>query len=268
MPAIKQSTKLQRAGLIAALTIFTMAFIAPTPALAETTQVKTGVAMTMQAHLMTPDGPGPYPAVLLMHTSGGLQDDDLKFAARLAKEGYVVLVPAFLAAYGILPRNRVDSFTVKAQALHDDFVVGLEQLRRHPKVDGRRLGAVGFSNGGYFAVWLAGTGKVRAGISWYGAISGAGSDVNQNRFRQVLNSQSAPILVLHGTRDETVPIGAAVRLDGILTDAQAPHTLVQYPGAEHRFERIPGASNEAAAADGWKRTLEFLAMHLKAPAAP
>jgi carboxymethylenebutenolidase len=233
------------------------------PALAASTLVKAGANQNMQAHLMTPDGPGPYPAILLLHTSGGLDSHDLKFGERLVKEGYVVLVPAFLEAYGILPRNRADSFTSKAQAIHDDFVASLEQLRRNPKVDGGRIAAIGFSNGGYFAVWLAATSKVRAGISWYGALSGAGSDTSQARFQQVASDKSSPILILHGSRDDTVPIGAAARLNGILDAARAPHEFQQYQGAEHRFDRAPGASNETAAADAWTRTLNFLNANLQ-----
>jgi dienelactone hydrolase len=79
----------------------------------------------------------------------------------------------------------------------------------------------------------------------------------------VANDRSSPILVLHGSRDDTVPIGAAMRLNGILNAARAPHEFQQYPGAEHRFDRAPGASNESAAADGWTRTLNFLNVNLK-----
>ena len=59
------------------------------------------------------------------------------------------------------------------------------------------------------------------------------------------------------------PATAAVRLDGILSAAQAPHEFQRYPGAGHRFDRDSGAANQAAAADGWKRTLDFLGANLK-----
>jgi len=232
------------------------------PVFAASTTVKVGMNQNMNAHLLTPDGPGPYPAILLMHTSGGLQPGDLEYAKRLLQEGYVVLVPLYLEAYGIQLKTRQLTFTTHAQAVYADFVASLHFLKRHEKVDGKKLGAIGFSNGGYFALWLAATRQVRAGISYYGALSGAGTDTQLSRFREVFNGTSAPVLVLHGTDDSTVPVSVAVRLGALPTSAQSPHELHQYAGAEHRFERDRGASNEAAAADAWQRTLGFLGRSL------
>ncbi|MDO8598316.1 MAG: dienelactone hydrolase family protein, partial [Sulfuricaulis sp.] len=73
----------------------------------------------------------------------------------------------------------------------------------------------------------------------------------------------APVLVFHGANDSIVPVGAAIRLDSILTAAQSSHEFYQYPGAEHRFDRTGGGSNEAAAADAWRRTQAFLSKILK-----
>lgn len=247
----------------AALGLLVAAIILATPTLAAETSVKTGATENMNATLFTPDGPGPYPAMLLMHTSGGLQPADLDYAKRLMQEGYVVLVPQFMAAYNITGRTRVDTFTVRAQAVFNDFGAALDQLRANPKVDAKKLAAIGFSNGGYFAVWLAAAGKVQAGISYYGALSGAGSDREQLRFRGVINDKSSPMLILHGSNDGTVPIAQAALLDQLLTGAKVAHEYVKYDGAEHRFERDSGKENEAAAADAWRRTLAFLKNNLK-----
>lgn len=225
--------------------------------------IKIGATQNMTAHLMTPDGAGPYPAVLLLHTSGGLQSADLDYARRQVPEGYVVRVPVFLEAYGIRPDTRRQAFTSKAQPIYDDFAAALEQLRSTPKVDGKKIAAVGFSNGGYFAVWLAATGKVQAGVSYYGALTGANADRTLGRFREVVNDKSSPVLVLHGTDDSTVPIAAAMLLDEILTAARASHEFQQYPGAGHNFERSMGTRNEAAAVDAWQRTRAFLAKTIR-----
>jgi carboxymethylenebutenolidase len=247
----------------AAFALLAAAIIFATPTFAAEASVTTGATQNMNATLFTPDGAGPYPAVLLMHTSGGLQSADLDYAKRLMQEGYVVLVPQFMAAYNITGRTRVDTFTVRAQAVFNDFGAALDQLRANPKVDGGKLAAIGFSNGGYFAVWLAAAGKVRAGISYYGALSGAGSDHEQVRFREVINDRSSPMLILHGSADTTVPISQAAQLDRILTSAKVAHEYVNYDGAGHVFERTSGKENEAAAADAWTRTLAFLKNNLK-----
>lgn len=212
---------------------------------------------------MTPDGAGPFPAVLLLHTSGGLQPGDIEYGKRLVAEGYVVVVPSFLAAYGIQARTRQETFTSKAQPIYADFAATLEQMRKDPKVDGRRVAAIGFSNGGYFAMWLAATGQVQGGVSYYGALSGAGTDTSLTRFRNVFNEKSSPVLILHGTADSTVRIGSAITLDSILDGTKSPREFHQYAGAEHRFERDSGTANEAAALDAWNRTLDFLKTKLK-----
>lgn len=255
------ATQLNSLGVIVAASVLWA--LSVVPALADSTTLKVGVNKNMDAHLMTPDGPGPYPAVLVLHTSGGLQSGDLEFAKRLVQEGYVALVPAFLDAYGIGQKTRQAAFTTHSQSIYADFIASLDLLRRNEKVNGKKLGAVGFSNGGYFALWLGATGQVQAGVSYYGAITGAGTDRSLSRFSQAFTNTSAPVLVLHGTNDSIVPVRSAIELDSILTAAQSPHEFHQYAGAEHRFDRDRGASNEAAAADAWRRTQAFLSKILK-----
>jgi carboxymethylenebutenolidase len=233
------------------------------PALASSTTVKTGVNGKMKAVLMTPDGPGPYPAILVLHTSGGLQPADMEFAQRLVREGYVVLVPYFLEAYGIEARTRQEAFTTYAQDIYADLVASLNLLRSNAKVDGTKLGAVGFFSGGYFALWLAATGQVQAGVSYYGAVTGAATDKSLSLFRRVFTAGSAPVLILHGEKDSTVPVEKAIQLDSILTAAGSPHDFREYSGAEHLFDREGGSANKEAAADAWLRTQDFFNKILK-----
>ena len=222
-----------------------------------------GVSGQMHATLITPDGPGPYPGVLVLHTSSGLREADIAYAQALARVGYVALVPAFMNAYAISSAQRRESFTTRAGAIYADLVSALDTLRQNKLVRGGKLGAVGFSNGGYFAMWLAATGKVAAGVSYYGALSGAGSDIQQLRFRQAFTKASAPVLILHGTEDRTVPVGAAKRLAGIATAAGSVHELWLYDGAEHQFERdLALTANQQAANDAWARTMGFFGKYL------
>ena len=152
----------------------------PLPRLwADRQKIEFGVHRKMTAVLMTPDGPGPFPGILLLHTAGGLESADLDYAQRLTREGYVVLAPYFLRAYPaftLLKIGRREIFTTNGQSIYDDFVDGLSLLRAHPRVRGRKVGAIGFSAGGYFAVWLAATNQVQAAVSYYGALTAAGGD--------------------------------------------------------------------------------------------
>jgi len=255
--------KMQTAtGLLSRLALTWALCLALLPALADTRPLQVGVGQHIHATLLTPQGPGPFPAILLLHTSGGLQQADLDYGASLQQQGYVVLIPAFLAAYGIQSQNRKLAFTTYAQPLYADFVASLAQLRALPQVNGKALAAIGFSNGGYFALWLAATRQVQAGVSYYGALTAAGTDPSLHLFQQTFGPDSAPVLILHGCDDSTVSIGHAVDLDRILSAAQSPHAFYQYAGAEHRFERDSGSDNRAAALDAWQRTLSFLSHNL------
>lgn len=245
------------------------------------TSVMVGVHGTMHAELYVPDGPGPFPGVLLLHTSGGLQPADLDTAQELADEGYVCLVPAFMAAYHLTYESRRDTFDRYGDAVFADLIQALGTLKSDPHVQGGNVGAIGFSNGGYFAVWLALTGHVQAAVSYYGAYTAGGSDVDEKRYRSLVGPAAAPILILHGEDDTTVPVAAARRLAAMLAGAGAPYQLQIYPATGHSFDRgeiavklgtksvnarsLRGAStgDDAAAADAWAQTLAYFRTYLQ-----
>lgn len=236
------------------------------PVLADSKSLTVGTNRHMAATLISPDGPGPYPGVLVLHTSGGLQQADLDFARKLADQGYACLVPAFMEAYGITARTRQQTFTGDARDIYNDFINAIEVLRNSDKVAGGKVAAIGFSNGGFFAMWLAATGRVDAGVSYYGALSGAGTDKELTRFSSTFNRASAPVLILHGMSDATVPVAAAQHLEQIVKSAGSPYEIQLYSGVDHVFER--SARNDvtiAAAADAWDRTLTFLGQRLSRP---
>jgi carboxymethylenebutenolidase len=251
-----------RAGVSACSALVCVLGMIATVTCAETKSLKVGVRQNMSATLVTPGSAGPYPGILLLHTSGGLEQADIAFANQLAQVGYVVLVPSFLDAYGISARTRQLTFTADAEPIYADLVAALNTLSHEPGVGGRKIGAIGFSNGGYFAMWLAATGKVHAGVSYYGALSGAGTDREQARFSSIFSKSSSPVLILHGTDDSTVPVGVAKRLAAIADSAGGRCEIHLYEGAGHLFDRDGGSSNRAAATDAWQRTLDFLGKYL------
>ena len=227
-------------------------------------QVMVGVTHTMEATLYTPDGHGPFPTILLLHTSGGLTGADLQYCSNLAMKGYICLAPAFLRAYGITEAGRRQSFTKDRRAITEDFIATIEMLNRLPKAKPGAVGAIGFSNGGYFALQLAALRKVKAGVSYYGALDGARTQPNLTLFQKLFTRDSAPVLVLAGENDSTVGMAPVLKLEQILKAAGAPYELKLYPYTEHAFDRSTKApGNQAAANDAWSRTLAFFATHLK-----
>ena len=236
-------------------------FASSLAAAADPVQVKVGVGQKMEATLYRPAGAGPFPGVLVLHTSGGLRPSDHAYAERLAAEGYVCLVPDFFRAYSLNESIRQQTFTTYAQSIYADFVSAIDTLKKTDGAQADRIGAVGFSNGGYWALLLAARGDVRAGVSYYGAVTGAGTDRTLSVLRNAFTSKSSPVLVLHGARDATVLPRYAEELKAIMTDAKAPYEFQMYESAGHSYER--GNFDAEAAADSWQRTLRFFDTVLK-----
>jgi carboxymethylenebutenolidase len=233
----------------------------------ETIQV--GAKKKMAAHLILPEGQGPFPAVLVLHTSSGLRPKDLDYAKRLAGEGYVCLVPAFMEAYGITNETRQATFTTHGDEIFADLVDAVELLKKRPEVAQEKIGVVGFSNGGYWAMLLAARAKIRAGVSYYGAFTAAGADRSLKRFQQVFTKESSPVLILHGSRDTTVYADSVQRLFSILDEKKSPYDGKIYSGAGHSYDRagdgIDAKADAVATADSWTRTLAFFREHLSKP---
>ena len=253
--------RLLRALVVAAL-VNALAGFAPASAIAaDAVQMKVGVGQKMEATLYKPAGAGPFPAVLVLHTSSGLRPADHNYARKLADEGYVCLVPDFFQAYDLNENTRDRTFTTHAESIFADFVSAIDTLRKTEGVRPDRIGAVGFSNGGYWALLLAAKGQIQAGVSYYGAVTGAGTDRSLTVFEKAFTAGSSPVLVLHGAQDKTVTANNAEYLVSMLKKVKAPHEFQLYSSAGHSYER--GKLDSAAAADSWERTLRFLDANLK-----
>ena len=135
-----------------------------------------GAKKNVTAELFLPDGKGPFPAVLVLHTSGNMEKGDLDFAEKLADRGFACLVPHYFDAYGITYRSRSLATTQDANAIFDDFRSEIAFLKSDQRVLAAKVGGVGFSMGGYWALVLAAKGEIQAGVSYYGALTGRGEE--------------------------------------------------------------------------------------------
>lgn len=130
-----------------------LAFIAPLAALAGESPVLLdhGIAAT----LSMPDGPGPFPAVLMLHGLGSSRDEVggifSDTALALADQGVASLRIDF-RGFG-KSEGDTGAFTLERQ--NQDAQIGLEALAHTARVDPRRLGVTGFSFGAAAAIELA-----------------------------------------------------------------------------------------------------------------
>src|SRR5918996_3870289 len=77
--------------------LFLAACVSTIPGLSITTSTIKGVPEQIPAALFKPEGPGPFPAVVIMHDCSGLGPRSSgapgRWAEELLKRGYVVMIP-------------------------------------------------------------------------------------------------------------------------------------------------------------------------------
>jgi carboxymethylenebutenolidase len=202
--------------------------------------------------------------MLVLHTSIGLFDHELAYGQWLADQGYVALAPDYFAPVGVTA-GTLDMKTFQADAVREDLARAIDCLRSLAYVDKARVGAVGFSLGGYFALTLGTREDVRAVIAYYPGACDAPIDATCATLypmATVAAQMRAPVLLLHGQADAVVPFAFIRATQEILKGAGKTSELVSYPGVGHAFDFTNRAAspnyNPPATANAKGRVLAFL----------
>jgi len=216
---------------------------------------------TVSAFLVTPDGKGPFPAVVVIHEWWGLNPWTKDQARALAKEGYAALAVDLYRGQSTDKQEEAHQLmmgTPRDRAL-SDLRGALAFLRARSDVKKDRVGSIGWCMGGMYSLALAVEDPaLSAVVAYYGAPPTDPKDIARIH---------APILGNFGgddkgpTPDQVKDFGAALKAAGKSFDPKI------YPGAGHAFANVNnpwGGYREEAAKDAWSRTLAFFAAHLKA----
>ena len=106
-------------------------------------------------HVIQPRGAEPFPAVMLFHMAGAIDPGSenwnamLAWGDDLAARGYLVLVVDSMTPRGLGGDDLTGPDGLWGNRRSADVVVALDYLRRHADVDASRIGAVGWSHGGW-----------------------------------------------------------------------------------------------------------------------
>jgi carboxymethylenebutenolidase len=213
---------------------------------------------SLPAYLSRPKG-GKGPGVIVIQEWWGLVDHIKAVADRLAGEGFVALAPDLY--HGESTTNPDDAGRLM-MALNIDAAVkeldgAVDYLLELDAVSARKVGAIGFCMGGQLALALGcASERVGAVVDFYGVHPRVKLDWSRLR---------APVLGLFGERDAFVSPAVANKLANELREAERQVDIVIYPSADHAFfnDTRPDVYDRTAAADAWRRCLEFLRANLE-----
>jgi len=252
------------------------------------TNVTPGAPQEISATLVRPAGEGPFPAVVQLHGCGGLEAQSYRWARWLVEHGYVALVVDSFGPRGLKGDCRSSPDDPPISARLDDAFGALRYLQSLPSVRADRIAAIGWSQGGVYAIAVInGPSLERAkkrGVDLPAVGFAAGIGVYPDCISLVPELVIRPLLVLIGAADDWTPAAKCEEMVTAMKSRGADTSIVVYPGAYHYFD-VEGqpldvlaevendfkpdghgatVAYQPAAAAGARRQVEaFLARHLR-----
>lgn len=232
---------------------------------------------SLPAYVARPDGPGPFPVVIVASEIFGLHAYIQDVCRRLARQGYAAMAPGyFLRAGDPAPLTDFAEIMPIVNAAGHDQVMGdtgaaLAWLDAQPWADVSRAGITGFCWGGT-VVWMAcAAHDFRAGAAWYGRLAAPaqGGEAGRPWPVDIAGDLNCPVLGLYAENDRGIPLDTVEAMRAALAAAgRRDSEIVVYPGTQHGFHADYRPSYDAAAAaDGWARMSALFAARLGGAAA-
>ena len=213
-----------------------------------------------------PDGSGPFPAVIALHTSGGFKTVK-NVIRRYVEDGFAVYAPDFFKKHGLTPKTRMETFDRFREDIEKDLSEIVDLMKNDPKVQNKNIFATGFSNGGFWVGYLTGSSKVSAGVAHYGVWkANMGREITNPYPMKYFSKISTPILALHGEKDGTQQITFAEKAWYEVKDRGGKIETHVYSDAGHAWDKKNSTRweyNEEADKDSHKRTIDFFSKHMK-----
>jgi len=222
----------------------------------------------MPAYRAAPVGKANAPVVLVVSEIFGVHEHIADVARRFAHAGYFAIAPELFVrqgdatSYGEVAKllAEVVNKVPDAQVMADlDACVA---WARGQGADAGKLGVTGFCWGGRIT-WLyaAHNPAVKAGVAWYGRLTGAPSALTPAHPVELAGKLNAPVLGLYGEKDGGIPLTDVDKMKAALAQGSAAarrSEFVVYPDAPHAFHADYRPSyRKPAADDGWQRCLAW-----------
>jgi carboxymethylenebutenolidase len=231
----------------------------PTAAAPDSSNVRlTSATGGTGAFVAWPEGHDPAPGIVVAHEWWGLNSQIRAMARRLAKEGYIAIVPDLY--HGKVADDPELAHELMRGLDENKAVTDLEAaaawLRAQPRVGKQRIGVVGFCMGGRFSQLMAlHSTQLSAAVMFYG---------RPETDPQTLAKLHVPLQAHFGAEDQGIGSDQTDALQAGLAKAGKPGEVYVYHGAGHAFMNDTRPSYHPDAARlAWARTLQFFQKHLK-----
>jgi carboxymethylenebutenolidase len=226
----------------------------------------------MPAYRAMPAGGTSLPVVIVVSEIFGVHEHIADVARRFAKLGYLAIAPELFVRHGDA-KAEMDIPTLFAnivlKAPHAQVMSDIDACVAWAGGHGgdlSKLGITGFCWGGLIT-WLysAHNPALKAGVAWYGRLTGVKSERQTSYPLDEAAALKAPVLGLYGGIDAGIPLDSVEAMRKALatgSGAAQRSEIVVYPTANHAFfaDYRPNY-DKAAAEDGWKRCLDWLRGH-------
>ena len=247
-------------GTLALLFVLPLAALAvePQAPIAPETVVVPSEKLRLKAFLWKPAGPGPFPAILFCHGSGGADSDHTaglpitqaaeNLAPLFLKHGYAFMY-LFRRGQGlsadqgpfmqdILQREETAKGKESRQHLQfvlatrdhlDDVMAGLTFLKATPGIDAKRVAIVGHSFGGQLTLLAAERDNtIRAAVTVSAAAgSWQRSSELRERLLSAVDKSTAPIMLIQAANDYSTAPSCALAHE--MERLRKPYVLKIYP---------------------------------------
>jgi carboxymethylenebutenolidase len=201
---------------------------------------------------------GSGPGVVVIQEWWGLVDHIRDVCDRFAAEGYVALAPDLY--HGKTAKSPDEAgklmMAMRVDEAEKDLRGAIQFLLDHEATTGSKVGIIGFCMGGALSLYAATKNPhVGACVVFYGGHPNVKPD---------LPNLQVPLLGIYAERDRSVTPESVRELERQLKSLGKSVEVHIYPGTDHAFfnDDRPQVYNEKAAADAWRRVLEFFGKYL------
>ena len=240
--------------------------------LAETISMTGDSGELINAYYARPLGPGPFPAMVIVHHMPGWDEWYREVTRKYAHHGYASLSPNLYFRAGHASPEDVAARVRGQGGIPDDRAVGdikgaMQYLRSLPYINGK-VGVFGTCSGGRHAYLAACRldGFDAVVDCWGGGVVMAEENLTPNypvAPIEYTSKLSCPILGLFGEDDHSPTPEQVAQHERELTKYDKEYEFHMYPDAGHGFFYYNWPNyRQDQAVDGWEKIFVFLYKHL------